>query len=125
MSDTDYGDHREYERHSIDFRIEVSPTEGEAFCDQTQLRNISGGGFCFITEISERYRIGLQVNIKVFLPAINDHAASMDCAAKVVWLHHLTGDEKGGRALVGLCLDGFMSFENHHLPGADGGDLHG
>jgi len=123
MSEQNYEELRTSERHAINFEVEVSPAsdQEQIFCDQTALKNISGGGVCFSTLEPELYAAGLKLKLKVFLPGTDKLDASMECQGKVVWMH-FSGqlDEKGRKqTLIGLCLDGFMSFESHQPSGAD------
>ena len=121
MDDDRYSDHREFERHSLDFSIEVSPVGDASFCDLTVLENISGGGVCFSTRIADHYAIGMDVSLKVFLPSIETDRVSMDSVARVVWIHHLNENSGENAALIGLCLEGFMSFEGYHPSATDAG----
>jgi len=119
MPEKNYDDHREFERHPIDFTIEIYPASDQekGFCDKTKLNNISGGGVCFVTHQPELYSAGQHVTLKVFMPGTDEVDASMQCQAKVVWIHHSDQAEDEGikQALIGVCLDGFMSFEQRHM----------
>ncbi|PJA30917.1 MAG: hypothetical protein CO187_10905 [Zetaproteobacteria bacterium CG_4_9_14_3_um_filter_53_7] len=119
MTEKSYADHREFERHPIDFSVEVCPAGDQAntFCDSTNLENISGGGVCFGTLQPESYFAGQHVTLKVQLPGTDEVDASMECQAKVVWIHFSgqVDDEGHKYTLIGVCLDGFMSFESQPL----------
>ena len=132
MTDQNYDELRTSERHAIDFEVEVSPASDQMqpFCDRTVLRNISGGGVCFSTVDPGFYAAGQKVNLKVFLPGTDQLDASMMCQGKVVWMHFAGQLDEEGRkdTLIGLCLDGFMSFESQshqqkreEQSGGDGG----
>ncbi len=121
MSEKKHEDYREFERHPIDFSIEVCPASDQAtpFFDQSKLNNISGGGVCFSTLQPEFYYAGQHVALKVRMPGTDQVDASMECQAKVVWIHYAgqPDDQERKHALIGVCLDGFMSFESQHLHG--------
>jgi len=119
MTEQSYEELRSSERHAIDFEVEVSPASEQQnpFCDHTVLENISGGGVCFSTVEPGFYAAGLKVKLKVFLPGTDNLDASMECQARVVWMHFSGQLDEDGRkhTLIGVCLDGFMSFESQQL----------
>jgi len=117
MPEQNYDELRASERHAIDLAVEVSPVsdQQESFCDKTALMNVSGGGVCFSTFESGLYAIGQKLCLKVCLPGTDELDACMECKARVVWMH-VTGQvdkEARKQMLIGVCLDGFMSFESH------------
>ncbi|GAV20435.1 PilZ domain protein [Mariprofundus micogutta] len=119
MSEKYHEDQRAFERHPIDFAVDVNAggDQAEEFCDKTLLKNISGGGVCFCTQQPELYCAGQHIALKVHLPGTDELEPSMECQARVVWIHHTDSldDEACKHALIGVCLDGFMSFESHHF----------
>ena len=113
----DYNELRAYDRYSIDFEVEVTglSQNGDPFCDQGQLQNISGGGVSLLTNHAGHYKCGQSLRLKIWLPGTDELEAFMRCDATVERMNLTEASAvEGDAVLIGVSLDKQMTFESHH-----------
>lgn len=79
---------REYERYDTDLELEVRGrlADGESFCDEAKLHNISGGGVGLLSHSPGYYSRGQSLNLTIRLPATDRLESFMLCVASVKWV---------------------------------------
>lgn len=110
------GSRRAYERHTIEFEVEVSALDGaqREFMEMAVLRDVSGGGACFISTRPELYSEGQRLALAIYLPGTDQLDARMQGDATVVWIGAPDDAAPGGmpRTSIGVCMDDLMTFEH-------------
>ncbi len=114
---------REFSRFKIEFLIEISAkdSQGKIFYENTVLKNISGGGAKFITWKVDRYFIGQDLNMTLFLPGTGDVNAHMNVKSNVKRIDLLNDaneeneEKKNGEACVAVKFDTLLNFERVDL----------
>ncbi len=96
-------EHREFERHPLDLAVEVFETEKGKAIEQTYLRNISGGGACFLSSHPELYTPGQEIVLEMHLPVTAGQEALMQGRATVIWVGEPDGDD-GGKNRIGVSM---------------------
>ena len=79
-------DRRAFDRFPIEFEIEVTTEdmEMEKYKEKVLLKNISGEGVKFVTRQADKYAIGQQLEISIYLPENDEVKARMRGKATVV-----------------------------------------
>jgi len=111
-------DRRQFDRFSIDFKIEViaHDREGREHKEKTTLEEISGEGARFLTGKAERYFIGQSLEVSIYLPGTGEVKASMKGKAKVVRIGPCSNAASSGEAqpvCVAVKLDAPLYFERY------------
>lgn len=107
---------REFDRYAIDLEVEVRglTQAGVPFCEQTRLRDISGGGVSLFTTCHEHYRRDQPLELKIRLPDTDRVESFMLCDAIVVWANR-PGSANGEHdaACIGIVLSEKRTLETH------------
>ena len=114
MSETKTIESREYERHALESEVHIYTVleETKVLLEKTVLKNISSGGFCFLAKRPKLYSIGQKIFLHICLPGTDKMNAGMECMARVIWIHHMqSGETEKQQAVIGVCMDGLLSFE--------------
>lgn len=79
-------DRRAFDRFPIEFEIEVTTEdmEMEKYKEKVLLKNISGEGVKFVTRQVDKYSLGQQLEISIYLPENDEVKARMRGKATVV-----------------------------------------
>ncbi len=115
MSETNPTEHREFERHALEFEVEVftAPGEPRVLIERTVLVNISRGGVCFFSKRHDLYAIGQKILLHICMPGTDTMDAGMECRARIAWLHQMQAEEADQQKLaVGVHIDGMLTFMN-------------
>jgi hypothetical protein len=107
---------RDFNRFLVDLMIEVGfeDRQGNKCSENTVLRDISGGGACFITQQSHNYFPGQLLELAVLLPETDDVKAQMTAKATVVRKEPLTKSFSGKESRemsIAVKLDAPLRFE--------------
>jgi len=113
---------REYDRYPLEFEVDVSTCSGteKKFLERVILKDVSGGGACFISSQPEFYGIGRKIFLAICLPGTSRADARMEGRATVIRI----GDtEPGNQSLVeiGISMDDLLSFQQRPR-GTDSGE---
>jgi len=114
MSEKSASESREFERHALEFGVEVYTVldETKVLIEKTALENVSGGGVCFVSKRPDLYSKGQRVFLHICMPGTDKMDVGMECMAKVVWVYQAQPGEVGNqRAEIGVCMDGVLSLE--------------
>jgi hypothetical protein len=114
MSEKNPAELRGFERHALEFGIEVYTVldETKVLIESTVLENVSGGGVCFVSRRPDLYSIGQRVFLHICMPGTDEMDAGMECMARVAWMHQAqSGEVEKQRITIGVCMDGVLSFE--------------
>jgi len=111
-------DRRRFDRHSIDFRVEVisRDRQGRDHKEMTALDEVSGEGARFLTGNAERYFIGQPLEVSIWLPGSDEVKASMKGTAKVVRIGPCSNAALRGQSpqtCVAVKLDAPLYFERY------------
>jgi hypothetical protein len=122
MSEINLLELRQFERHALEFEVEVYTVLGETkvLIEKTLLKNVSGGGICFVSGRPALYSTGQKIFLHICMPGTDKMDAGMECIAKIVWSHRLqTGETEEQQAVIGICMESVLSFErNMHDQGS-------
>jgi len=109
-------DLREFERFSIDFKVEVHAFEGviRHYLEEVCLRDISGGGVCFFSTCPDMYNIGQRLFLSIRLPGTDKMDATMQGEATVAWISEQDGGapNKPAGSHIGVFMDDLMAFSS-------------
>jgi len=99
-------EHREFERHPLDLLVEVFDDHKGKSIEHTHLKNISGGGACFLSSSPEAYEPGQEVILEMRLPVTDGQEALMQGRATIVWIGEANpeGKEDPGVKQVGVSM---------------------
>ena len=114
MSETDPTEFRKFERHALEFVVDVYTVldETKVLIEKTVLENVSGGGVCFVSKRPDLYSNDQRIFLHICMPGTDEIDAGMECMAKVVWIHQEQSREvEKQQATIGVCMDGMLSFE--------------
>lgn len=114
MSKTGPTEYRKFERHALEFGVDVYTVldETKVLIEKTVLENVSGGGVCFVSKRPDLYSNGQRIFLHICMPGTDEINAGMECMAKVVWIHQAQSREvEEQQATIGVCMDGMLSFE--------------
>ena len=80
---------RKFECHPITFQLEIrgDSQDGNAFCEKTQLIDISGRGALFRSLLPESYYEGQEVQADIMIPGTPDLNGQMNTRATVIRLN--------------------------------------
>lgn len=111
-------DTRQFERFSIDFKIEVvaHDRDGGEHREKTILEDISGEGARFLTGKAEHYFIGQSLEVSIYLPGTDEVKASMKGKAKVVRIGlcgNAASSSQSQPVCVAVKLDAPLYFERY------------
>jgi hypothetical protein len=111
-------DRRQFERFSIDFKIEVVAydIEGREHKEKTTLEEISGEGARFLTGKAGRYFIEQSLEVSIYLPGTDEVKASMRGKARVMRIEPCSNAASSGEAqsvCVAVKLDAPLYFERY------------
>lgn len=112
----DDADRREFDRYAIDFEVEVRGLThaGVPFCEQTKLRDISGGGLSLVTTCHEHYRHDQTLELKIKLPDTDKTESFMLCDAVVVWAgKSAASNSEHDPTWIGIVLSEKRTIETH------------
>jgi len=109
------GNRRVFERHPLEFEIDVSTASGTAkySIERTVLNNISGDGACFLSNRPESYSIGQQIVLNIRMPGTHKIDVRMEGQATIVWISDVQTTEVGKayRVSIGISMDKPLSFQ--------------
>jgi len=90
-------DRRAFDRFPIEFEIEVTTEnmEMEKYMEKVLLKNISGEGVKFVTRKTDKYALGQQLEISIYLPDNDEVKARMRGEATVVRIEPLSNSRIG------------------------------
>ena len=114
MSEADPAELREFERHALEFGVEVYTVldETKVLIERTVLENVSGGGVCFVSRRPDVYSTGQKVFLHICMPGTDEMDVGMECMAKVAWMRQIhSGEVVKQQSTIGVCMDGVLSFE--------------
>jgi Tfp pilus assembly protein PilZ len=99
------------ERHNIDLDIAVAMLDGATPVsgESSVLKNISGGGLCFISNDPALYSVGERVALDINLSGKNPNASRARGTGTIVWIG--AEDDKKGWACIGVSMDDLVSME--------------
>ena len=123
---------RRYVRHRTTLDVDVSIfADGRMEpLESTVLKDISGGGAKFVTRHLERYPVGQEIHLTIYLPDIGRSRESIECSARVAWASEAECSTSGEmlEATVGVAMDYVLDLEKisvsavrHARPPVDSG----
>lgn len=95
-------DRRQFDRYDIHYEVDIYDDPDDEPIERTQLRNLSGGGVCFLSRRPECYSIGQRIIVVVCLPHINQLSFRMKGEGRVVRIGKT--DKATGRADIGVLM---------------------
>jgi len=108
------GDRRAFERHPLEFEVDVSTVSDTAHpIEKTVLNNISGNGACFLSNRPESYSIGQRIALDIRMPGTHKTDVRMEGQATIAWIGDAQAVEAGKahRVPVGISMDNPLSFQ--------------
>jgi len=113
-------DRRQFDRFSIDFKIEVvsHDREGREHKEKTTLEEISGEGARFLTGKTESYFIGQSLEVSICLPGTDEVKACMKSRGTVVRVEPCNDPSASSEpqpVCVAVKLDQPLQFERSSL----------
>ncbi len=120
---------RGFERYSLEFKsdIFILPGTERQLVERVVLKNISGGGACFVSNRPERYSIGQSISMDICLPATSSTNARMRGQATVIWIGDMETTTAGrpSRVEIGVSMDNLLSFQQKPGGSDSGGEKPG
>jgi len=114
MSETNPAEQRQFERHSLEFEVEVYAAQDETkvLIERSVLINVSGGGVCFLSKRPDLYCPEQKIFLHICMPGTDKMLAGMECVTRVAWIHHMqSGETEKQQAAIGVTIEGMLSFE--------------
>ena len=110
-----YSDKRDFDRFPIELDMELMGTdrEGKKFFETALLKDVSGQGISFVTNLVDNYFTGQQLELKINLPGAWNLSACFEGTAQVVRIIKPSEFErihKGQRAKVAVTLDNALQL---------------
>jgi hypothetical protein len=111
---------RDFDRFAIEFVLDVDAkdAEGKIFNEKTVLKNISGGGACFVTRQAGRYFLGQLLDMTIFLPGTSEVNAFMKGKGNVVRIDQFNNSgtgEKNRKISIAVKFDTLLNFERSDI----------
>ena len=109
-------DRREFRRVSIEFETDITAKDikGKTFHDRAVLKNVSGSGASFLTQLTESYYGGQFLEMVIYFPGTKDVKACMKADAIVIRTGAADGSRPDGERLqksIALVFDSQLHFE--------------
>jgi len=106
---------REYNRYPLEFEADISTFSGteKQRIERVTLKDISGGGACFISSHPGLYSMGQKIFLNICLPETGNADVRMEGEATLVWIGE-PGTAKAGepsRMEIGISMDNLLSFQ--------------
>ncbi len=106
------GNKREFERYPLEFESDIFTFSGteKQLVERVVLRDISGGGACFISNRPGFYSIGQKISLEICLPGTSSADVRMRGQATVVWVD-TTEEGNPSQVKIGIAMDDLLSFQ--------------
>jgi len=108
---------REFKRYALEFEVDVYAilNEAKVLVERAVLKDVSGGGMCFLSKRSSLYFVGQRVLLHVCMPATDEQDIGMECMSRVVWIHQMqhSGAGEQQQAVIGVSIDKMLSLEEN------------
>ena len=115
MSEINPKELREFKRDALEFEVDVHAImdETKVLIERTALKDVSGGGMCFVSKHPGLYSLGQRIFLHICMPATGEKGvASMECTSKVVWTHQMqSGGAEEQQAVIGVSMESLLSFK--------------
>lgn len=106
---------RDFKRYPLEFNSDVFTFSGaeKQLAERVVLKDISGGGACFVSNRPGHYAIGQQIALEICLPGTVSANARMQGQATVVWIDDMEVTKAGrpSRVKIGISMDDLLSFQ--------------
>jgi len=91
----------------------IEAYETKVLIERTALKDVSGGGMCFVSKHPGLYSLGQRIFLHICMPATGEKdVASMECTSKVVWTHQMqSGGAEEQQAVIGVSMESLLSFK--------------
>lgn len=111
---------RAFKRSPIECILEVTGEDiaGNKYKDTADLKNISGGGANFITQLFDKYFPGQPLELTFYLPGTDELEACLRGNAMIVWIDSPSDSGIGnnsGEMVVAVELDTPLKFEKFEI----------
>jgi len=120
------GNKRVFERYPLGFKTDIytcSATEKQSV-ERVMLKDISGGGACFISGHPGFYAIGQKISLEICLPGTSGADAHMKGQATVVRVDDPETSEAGrpSRVEIGIAMNDLLSFQQQSKDNTNSGE---
>jgi Tfp pilus assembly protein PilZ len=107
---------RNFSRFPMEFEVRVDfvDKDGTAFQDTAELRDISGSGAFFVSEIEQQYHVGQTVFLTIYLAGTNDVGARVRVESSVVRIEPIGSSPFGdftGKTGIAVKFNETFAFE--------------
>jgi hypothetical protein len=105
---------RDFDRFPIEFEVRINfiDGDGEEIEDRAGLHDISGSGAMFVTRIPEKYYLGQELHLKIFLAGTDDVRACIKSESTVVRIQKINNESsKNPAPVIGIAVKFQKTFE--------------